>query len=688
MNRNERRAQEKAQEKQSKAQVTLARAQSLKAQGMALKAAGQDAEAALTLLEALKADSTMADVHFALAIMERTKPHIGLKMEDINRNIRDKKLLSDAYVHILHIMKMKKQYKEALICQEELCRLMPANHDEKINLALLYNINGENLSALHVLAQLIEEYPAEPRYRGVFSNLCGSSNLAQTNPLLKNALQSCFENIYQCNLYKVFPLWLRLILTDPFCIDLHTAQRLESAEEFDLFLEKTTPSKISFVNYPLFLDGLRLLIVTELTMERILMNMRRWLCLNAPRLAADGRLQGYENFICALGEQLFFNEYIYSQTAEETQAIDYLVSAIRASQDTGLSRLQSYALVSCYRPLHETFPDAGDELTALAQTSPAFARLVTAQFDNPRTENNLRPTLSAFGRMQNDVSKKVQAQYEEHPYPRWISMPAYAMPNDDLPFPEEERYKPYRVLVAGCGTGRQALSAAAHYPSARVTAIDLSRTSLAYGKRKAQEAGLADRIDFIHADILDMKDWDGQFNIIECSGVLHHMEDPFAGWKTLNDLLVPDGYFKIGLYSELARKQIVEARKFIAEKGYSSTDEGIRACRQEIIALPADHPMRQRLLGANDFFSMSLLRDFIFHVQEHRMTLPQIQEMMSALKLACISINVPGVTHVLGYEKMFPQDIARTNLSNWHIYEEKNPDTFVSMYQFWARKMP
>jgi SAM-dependent methyltransferase len=308
------------------------------------------------------------------------------------------------------------------------------------------------------------------------------------------------------------------------------------------------------------------------------------------------------------------------------------------------------------------------------------------KFNAPRKEAAIRNKLESFGTLQDSISQKVQQQYEEHPYPRWNSLNNYPLPNDDLPFVQELRMKPYRILVAGCGTGRHAIGTAACYPNAHVTAIDLSRASLAYAQRKATESGLGNRLRFIHADILEMKDWDGEFDIIESSGVLHHMNDPFKGWQTLNNLLIPGGYFKVGLYSELAREQIVEARNFVAKGGYASTDEGIRQCRADILDLPSSDPMRKKLISFTDFFSTSLLRDLIFHVQEHRMTLPQIDGMMKQLGLSCISVNMTIPEIVTQFDKMFPQDIHRCNLMNWHEFEQKFPETFSGMYQFWCRK--
>ena len=52
----------------------------------------------------------------------------------------------------------------------------------------------------------------------------------------------------------------------------------------------------------------------------------------------------------------------------------------------------------------------------------------------------------------------------------------------------------------------------------------------------------------MQADILDFKDkLNKQFDIIESIGVLHHMDNPMAGWKILTDCLKPGGLMKIGL---------------------------------------------------------------------------------------------------------------------------------------------
>src|SRR5258708_22535105 len=110
---------------------------------------------------------------------------------------------------------------------------------------------------------------------------------------------------------------------------------------------------------------------------------------------------------------------------------------------------------------------------------------------------------------------------------------------------------------------------------------------------------------------------------MESSGVLHHLADPFAGWRVLVSLLRPGGFMTIGLYSKIARADIVAARAFIAERGYRPSAEDIRRCRQEIIALDASGQFRS-IAASGDFFRMSGCPDLLFHADEHRLTSPQL----------------------------------------------------------------
>ena len=161
------------------------------------------------------------------------------------------------------------------------------------------------------------------------------------------------------------------------------------------------------------------------------------------------------------------------------------------------------------------------------------------------------------------------------------------------------------------------------FQGARVLAVDLSRASLAYAKRKTP-AVLAEAIDYAQADILKLGAIGRSFDLVDATGVLHHMAEPFEAWRILLGLARPGGLMHLGFYSELARAPIVAVRAFIAERGYGATPADIRRSRQELLASP-----HARVAGPTDFFSTSECRDLLFHVQEKRLTIPELKSFIA-----------------------------------------------------------
>lgn len=280
-------------------------------------------------------------------------------------------------------------------------------------------------------------------------------------------------------------------------------------------------------------------------------------------------------------------------------------------------------------------------------------------------------TLSA---PQGEASRAVQEQYEANPYPRWTAL-------QRLPAAPHE---PHRHLIAGCGTGFAAVQKAMLYPAAEFIAFDLCRASLSYAKAKAEECDIKN-ITFYQADILDLSELEGTFDIIESSGVLHHMDDPRAGWTALRDKLAPGGKMHIGLYSERARQDVIAARAIIAEHKIEPTAEGINEARKKIAALPEGHNARG-VLSRPDFFNRSGCRDLIFHVMEHRFTPHQIAVELKALGLKFTGFNSLPAVIKAQYKKEFSDDQNMLNLDNWETFEKKNPDSFRAMYQFWCTR--
>ncbi len=240
------------------------------------------------------------------------------------------------------------------------------------------------------------------------------------------------------------------------------------------------------------------------------------------------------------------------------------------------------------------------------------------------------------------------------------------------------------ALVAGCGTGSHSIMTGQRFRGIRVLAIDLSLNSISYAKRKTQELGLTN-IEYAQADILKLGNIARTFDIIESVGVLHHLADPLTGWRILLSRLRPGGFMRLGFYSKLARKHVVKAREFIAARGYASTPDDIRRFRQDFTVRNPGIDLQKNVSQSPDFFSTSECRDLLFHVQEDRLALGQIESFIAETGLHFIGFELDRrVLHQ--YRVRFADDPSATNLRNWARFEADNPDTFAGMYQFWIQK--
>jgi SAM-dependent methyltransferase len=387
----------------------------------------------------------------------------------------------------------------------------------------------------------------------------------------------------------------------------------------------------------LFLQLLRTAIVADPEIERILTRWRE----AALRLIAAGGKAPSLPFLCALAEQCFATEFAYAETGVESEAVARLeaeiAAAIAAGRDIAPARL---ALLAAYRPLHGV---PGSASLAARTWAPPLDEIFRHQVAEPLEEQRLKQSMPVLTDIRNRVSHAVRNQYEENPYPRWR--------NGSRPSPARgvaERFGTANpeILIAGCGTGQHPAQTAMRFPTARILAIDLSLTSLAYAQRRTRELGLTN-LEYAQADILELHVLRRGFDIVESIGVLHHLDDPLAGWRVLAGLAKPGGMMLIGLYSDLARRPIVEARRFIAGRGFDATPDGIRAARQAILA-EMDDSVTRRLRTNTDFFSLSGCRDLLFHAQEHRFTIPQIAAALDAIQLA-----------FLGFDSLEPATVAK-----------------------------
>jgi Flp pilus assembly protein TadD/2-polyprenyl-3-methyl-5-hydroxy-6-metoxy-1,4-benzoquinol methylase len=390
-----------------------------------------------------------------------------------------------------------------------------------------------------------------------------------------------------------------------------------------------------------------------------------------------------EHFAAALAQQCFINEYVFLPGEGE------LAAAQALAERADIAPMQ-LLLVAAYIPLH-TLAQA-EKLLQRSWPAPV-ERVLTQQLREPLQEQRLRADIPRLTGIENPVSRAVQNQYEENPYPRWVR-PAPETPNTianflNSKFPLAKFERPAAgalkdILIAGCGTGQCSIAKAQRFGAKHMLAVDLSLASLGYARRKSEELSLP--ISYAEADILELGTLGRQFDLIESLGVLHHLADPFAGWRALLSLLRPGGFMLLGLYSEVARRPVLAARALIKGREFGDSADDIRAFRQYLIR-NGDPQAYASVLESEDFFSLSACRDLLFHVQEQRMTLGQIADFIQSHELNLLGFELEDPV-LAQYRQRFPEDRAATNLACWEAFEADHPGLFGGMYIFWVQKPP
>ena len=118
--------------------------------------------------------------------------------------------------------------------------------------------------------------------------------------------------------------------------------------------------------------------------------------------------------------------------------------------------------------------------------------------------------------------------------------------------------KPFRVLIAGGGTGDCTIYLAEQLRNtpAEVVYLDMSKASMSVAKARAKARKL-NNIKWVHDSLLNLPESDlGKFDYISCTGVLHHLADPQAGLDALKSVLHPEGSIYLMVYAQHGRTSI------------------------------------------------------------------------------------------------------------------------------------
>ena len=233
----------------------------------------------------------------------------------------------------------------------------------------------------------------------------------------------------------------------------------------------------------------------------------------------------------------------------------------------------------------------------------------------------------------------IRSFYEQHPYPP---------PVDDLAptleawrdgrrrrvehlrtWPERPQVDDPTILVAGCGTS-QAAAYAARYPEARVVGIDVSSAGLAANAALAERHGL-DRVTLAQTPVEQVGELGETFDLVICTGVLHHLQDPLAGLRALRGVVALGGALRLMVYATHGRVGVTMLQEYCRRLGIGPTVDEVDELAASLRELPAHHPMAHLLRETPDFHDRDALADALLNPRERSYTVPELLQTLDGV---------------------------------------------------------
>ncbi|MBT5264457.1 MAG: methyltransferase domain-containing protein [Rhodospirillaceae bacterium] len=572
-------------------------------------------------------------------------------------------------------LKAAGKLREAVAAYQRAVKLRPDYAVAHRNLSRALDEIGQTAKALPHAAEAFRLGPDDPANRNTLLEMLAGVRFSRPAPSLHTLMVALFERD-DIELQRLAPAALSLVLANPrYGKPAAAAGQLDARGGGEKLITDLPPERLLF------------LLLTRVVIPST--DIESWITLTRTRLldvASRSKLTSDPaamTWLAAMAAQCQLTEYAYAVKPEEEEGLGLLVDQLDGSLSPEM------LVAALFRPLDQLSLDVSRIHTS---KNPVLSLLLARTFEEPEAERKLADAIELLTPIEDETSTRVRAQYEESPYPRWRSLDqpprmsfrrhlAERFPAAGIVAPTDTSDDSTRILVAGCGTGRHALTTAARYRNSEVTAVDLSRRSLAYAARMSAVFGI-ENISFAQADILQLGSLEKRFDVIECSGVLHHMATPLAGWRALRGLLAPGGFMRVALYSALARARLdAVSSHLIADQ---PVEEQIRTRRAEILSLAPDDPARV-LCQTADFYALSGCRDALFHESEARFSLPEIAAALEEMELELLGFEGPSDSVRAAYGQINPGDPKMLDLSQWDAFEREHPDSFLAMYQFWCR---
>ncbi len=301
------------------------------------------------------------------------------------------------------------------------------------------------------------------------------------------------------------------------------------------------------------------------------------------------------------------------------------------------------------------------------------------------------------------VSAAVAKLYDTYPFPpeplinepppgynwRWYWPTAYNFCTGRLPQTEQ-----VRILDAGCGSGVGTEYLVHLNPQAQVIGIDLSAGTLDVARERCKRSG-ADRVSFHNLSIYDVDHIEGQFDLINCVGVLHHMPDPIRGIRALANKVAPGGLLHVFVYAALGRWEISLMQEAIAMlQGERRGDyrDGVNVGRQLFAALPENNRIvkRDKERWALENHQDECFADMYVHPQEVDYTIDTLFELIDASGLEFVGFSNPKYWDLERLIAKAPDVMERAKMldqrAQYRLIELLDPE--LTHYEFFLARPP